>query len=126
MSWKQIKAGILERHRHAVEHDETEVRLVLGYNDGARVSLVVREHANAAVIVAQIARGSASQIVAMLRAASSLGVPITMIGDSVCVRVPVANDNVETTLQSVARAALRVRSASTPPRTDLGAFAFAL
>ena len=62
----------------------------------------------------------------MLRAATSLGVPIAMFGDSVCVRAPIANDNIELSLQVVARAALRVRRAAIPPRTDLGAFAFAL
>jgi hypothetical protein len=126
MNWKHIKTEILERHEHAIEHDPDDVRLVLAFGNGERVPLVVQHHGSVAIVVAQIATGTASQIMTMLRAATALGIPLVMIGDSVCVRTTIANDNVELALQSTARAALRMRRVSVPARTDLGAFAFAL
>ncbi|GEM_PF-5661708 len=126
MSWNQIKSEILDRHAHAFEHDADELRLVLAFGGAERVALVVRRQGDAGVVVAQVATGTASQIIAMLRAATALGIPLAMIGDNVCVRAGIANDNVEHVLQSSARAALRMRRATPPVRADLGAFAFAL
>src|SRR5262245_47896232 len=129
MSWSEIKAEILGRHEHAFEHGAGELRVVLAFDGGsARVPLVVRRHGELAYVVAHVANGTAQQVTAMLRAATALGVPLVMIEDAVCVRAPIANDNVERTLQTTARAALRVRrmTTTTPERAELGAFAFAL
>lgn len=125
MSWQTIKAEILRRHEHAMEHDDDEVRLILAF-DNRRVSLVVKSNGDAAYAIAQIATGTASQIITMLRAATTLGVPLAMFGDSVCVRASIATDNVEHTLQATARAALRMRRATITAHTDVDAFAFAL
>ncbi|MFN0252940.1 MAG: hypothetical protein ACKV2T_39060 [Kofleriaceae bacterium] len=124
MSWKTIKAKILGRHEHAEEHD-AEVRLVLGFGD-LRVAIVVRQADDAAVVVAQVANGTAHQIIAMLRAATNLDIPLVVFGDTACVRTRITADNVEEALQATARAALRVRRAAVPARADVAAFAFAL
>lgn len=127
MSWNKIKQELLRRHQHAFELDENEVRVVLGFDGGHRVPLAIcRRDDESAVVVAQVATGTPSQVVTMLRAATALGVPLVVLGDNICVRTAITADETESVLQATARAALRMRRAVVAPSTDLGAFAFAL
>jgi hypothetical protein len=124
MSWENLRAEILNRYEHARVHDH-EVRLVLGLGH-ERVPMVVRGRGDLGIVVAPIARGSTSQLVTMVRAATMLGAPVVLLGATMCIRAVVAPDDVERVLQEVARSVLRIRRATTPRSTDVNAFAFAL
>jgi hypothetical protein len=49
VSWTQIKAEIHERHEHAYDVDENEVRVVLAYTNGQRVALVIQDHSSGVI-----------------------------------------------------------------------------